>query len=121
MADEPKSIITKWMQYCMVCGKPREHVHHALYNTGKRKLADQDHLLIPLCQYHHEDSKNGVHNNVGMKTLSQALAEAIWEREYLADYIANLTDEEGNFIYSKDKIMQEAKDTFFKRYGEFYL
>lgn len=116
--SEPKSIITKWMQYCMVCGKPREHTHHALYNTGKRKLATEDQLLMPLCMYHHEDSKNGVHNNAGMKAFSQALAEAIWEREYIAKKLA---EKDGRTFYTKDDVLQEAKDAFFKRYGEFYL
>ena len=108
--SETKSIITKWMQYCMVCGKPREHVHHALYNTGKRKLADSDKLLMPLCQYHHEDSKNGVHNNMGMKTLSQALAEACWERQWIAEHCEN-----------PEEILEQAREAFKQRYSEFYL
>lgn len=117
MANEPKSIITKWMDYCMVCGKPREHVHHALYNVGKRKLADQDKLLMPLCAYHHEDSKNGVHNNAGMKAFSQALAEAIWERQYLANKLA-----EGDTGHqSAEDWIEEARDAFKSRYSEFYL
>jgi len=114
---EPKSIITKWMQYCMVCGKPREHVHHALYNVGKRKLADEDKLLLPLCVYHHEDSKNGVHNNAGMKAFSQALAEAIWERQYLAEKLAE--GETGH--QSAEDWMDEAREAFRARYGESYL
>lgn len=115
---EPKSIITKWMQYCMVCGKPREHVHHALYNTGKRKLADQDHLLMPLCIYHHEDSKNGVHNNMGMKALSQQLAQACWQRQYLAEKLSKC-EELGH--QSADDWIQESADAFKQRYGEYYL
>ena len=114
---ERESIITKWMQFCMVCGKPREHIHHALYNVGKRKLADEDKLLIPLCAYHHEDSKNGVHNNVGMKAFSQALAEAIWERQYLAEKLAE--GETGHQCV--EDWIEEAKDAFKSRYGEFYL
>ena len=115
---EPKSIITKWMQYCMVCGKPREHVHHALYNTGKRKLADSDLLLMPLCMYHHEDSKNGVHNNAGMKAFSQALAQACWQRQYLAEKLSEC-DELGH--QSAEDWIEESANAFKNRYGEYYL
>ena len=116
--SDPRSIITKWMQYCMICGKPREHIHHALYNTGKRKLADEDKLLMPLCQYHHEDSKNGVHNNAGMKTLSQALAQACWERKYLAEKLAS---GENLGHQSEEDWLKESADAFKNRYGEYYL
>ena len=117
MGDK-ESIVTKWMQYCMVCGKPREHVHHALYNVGKRKLADEDKLLLPLCAYHHEDSKNGVHNNAGMKVMSQALAQAIWQRQYLAEKLAS---EENLGHQSADDWIEESANAFKQRYGEFYL
>lgn len=115
MADKPKSIITKWTEYCMVCGKPREHIHHGLYNTGKRKLADQDKLLIPLCMFHHEDSKYGVHNNAGMKVFSQALSEACWERQFLAEKLEELSDT------SADEWIEKARQDFFHRYGEFFM
>ena len=111
------------MQYCMVCGKPREHVHHALYNTAKRKLATEDKLLIPLCAYHHEDSKNGVHNNAGMKAFSQALAQACWERQKLAEWYTELANElvyDGKDV-SVDKVLEDVRGRFFDRYGENYL
>lgn len=117
MADK-ESIITKWMQYCLVCGHPTEHVHHALYNVGKRKLADEDKLLIPLCRYHHQDSKNGVHFNAGMKVFSQALAQACWERNYLAEKLAS--DEDVGHQSAEDWL-KESADAFKARYGEFYM
>ena len=117
MAD-PKSIITKWINYCFICGKPREHIHHALYGPGKLNLADQDHLLLPLCMYHHEDSKNGVHNNAGMKALSQALAQACWQRQYLAEKLAS---GENLGHQSCEDWLQESADAFKSRYGEYYL
>lgn len=114
---DPKSIITKWVDYCFICGKPREELHHVLYGN-KRNLADQDHLLLPLCNYHHQDSKNGIHNNAGMKALSQALAQACWERQYLADKLAS-GEELGH--QSEEDWLKEAADAFKNRYGEFYM
>ncbi len=118
MSTEPKSIITKWMNYCMICGKPREHVHHALFNTGKRKLASEDLLLMPLCQYHHQDSKNGIHFNTGMRVLSQALAQACWQRQYLAEKLAS---GENLGHQSVEDWLQESADAFKSRYGEYFL
>lgn len=114
---ERKSIITKWLQYCMVCGKPREHLHHALYGS-KHKLADEDSLLIPLCQYHHQDSKNGVHFNRGMVAFSQALAQACWEKYYLAQKLSEC-DELGH--QSAEDWLEEAAISFKDRYGEYYM
>ena len=105
---DKKSIITKWIDYCMICGKPKEHLHHALYGN-KHKLADEDLLLIPLCQYHHQDSENGIHNNAGMKALSQALAQACWQRQYLAQKLAS---GENLGHQSIEDWLQESADAF---------
>lgn len=109
-----KSIITNFPDYCLICGKPREEMHHALYGN-KHKLADEDKLLMPLCNYHHQDSKNGIHYNKEMKALSQMLAQACWERHYLAELLSTEIDR------PTDDILKDARDHFFKRYGENFL
>ena len=109
---EKKSIMTKFMNYCMICGKPVEEVHHALYGN-KHKLADEDKLLMPLCRYHHNSSNMCVHQNMEMKALSQMLAQACWEKQWLAENAYKDKGVEGN--------LKAAKDAFFKRYGENYL
>lgn len=116
MAKE-ESIITKWLQYCFVCGKPREDMHHVLFGS-KHKLADEDKLLIPLCRYHHQDSKNGVHNNQGMRVMSQALAQACWQRQYLAEKLASGEDVGHQ---SAEDWLKESADAFKARYGEYYM
>ena len=115
--SDPKSIITKWVNFCFVCGKPREHMHHVLFGN-KHKLADEDYLLMPLCQYHHEDSKNGVHHNKGMLAISQALAQACWQRQYLAEKLAS---GENLGHQSVEDWLQESADAFKDRYGEYYM
>lgn len=117
MANDKKSIITKWMDYCMICGHPTEEVHHALYGS-KHKLADEDHLLMPLCREHHNFTKKSVHMNPEMKILSQQLAQLAWERKYLADKLA-ADDNLGH--QSADDWMDEAREAFRRRYGESYL
>lgn len=117
MGGIPESIITKWVNYCMLCGKPREEMHHALYGN-KHKLADQDKLLMPLCQFHHQDSKKGVHNNAEMKALSQMLAQACWEKHYLAQKLSSC-EELGHQCV--EDWSDEAREAFRRRYGESFL
>ena len=110
--------MTKWMDYCMICGHPTEEKHHALYGN-KHKLADEDHLIMPLCAAHHKESNMSIHKNKEMKALSQMLAEVCWERQYLAKKLSDMTE-----MANKDRtdaIIQEAKDSFKDRYGEYYL
>lgn len=53
----PKKIeprITKYMELCIICGKPAQW-HHAIHTPqGSRDKASADGLLLPLCEDHHE-------------------------------------------------------------------
>ena len=126
--SEPRSIVTKWMQYCLICGRPNPDIHHGLWGN-KRQLADQDKILIPLCQYHHNSMNTyevkrkpvvimSVHQNDEMKVLSQQLSQLAWERWYLAEKLEGC-EELGH--QAADDWMDEAREAFRKRYGESYL
>lgn len=126
--EEPKSIITKWMQYCMICGKPTEEIHHALWGN-KHNLADQDHLLMPLCSYHHNSmnlyevkrkpvTNMSVHHCEEMKALSQMLAQVCWQRQYLAEKLSECDELEHQ---SAEDWIEESANAFKNRYGEYYL
>lgn len=112
-----KSIITKWMDYCMICASPNVEVHHGLYGS-KHKLADEDSLLMPLCPNHHNSSKKSVHHDKEMKILSQQISQLAWERKYLADKLAS---DENLGHQSSDDWMDEAREAFRQRYGESWL
>lgn len=123
-----KSIITKWMDNCMICGRPNPDIHHGLYGN-KHQLADQDGILMPLCQYHHNSLNTyevkrkpvvnmSVHQNEEMKVLSQQLSQLAWERWYLAQKLAEF-ETQGH--QSVDDWMDEAREAFRVRYGESYL
>lgn len=114
-----KSIVTKYLNQCLICQNLNVEIHHALYGN-KHKLADKDKLLMPLCPSHHNSSKMSVHMNKEMKVLSQCLAQACWERHYLAQKLANINKDEIN-DQTVDDWLEEARDAFFKRYGEYYL
>ena len=109
-----RSIITKYDQYCLICSKPIVERHHFLGGTAKRKLADEDGLFAGLCPEHHNSSKMSVHQNKEMKVLSQALAQACWQRQYLAN---KLSENGGN----ADDYISESAEAFKARYGEYFL
>ncbi len=114
---EKSSIITKFMQYCMICGKPNVEIHHGLFGN-KHKLADEDKLLMPLCPAHHNSSNMSVHMNMEMKILSQQVSQLSWERKYLADKLA---EDSVQGHQSSEDWMIEAREAFRRRYGESFL
>ena len=76
-----KSIVTE-EETCFVCGNPNVHIHHIFYGTANHKKADKHRLTIPLCQYHHQDSKEGVHFNKTLDTRLKKLAQEKFEEKY---------------------------------------
>lgn len=56
-----KSILTEDMESCYICGRPKECIHHIYEGTGRRKISDKNGFVIPLCNYHHNMSDEGIH------------------------------------------------------------
>lgn len=93
-----KSIITNNMEKCYICGsRSGLNIHHVIYGTGKRNIADRDGLTIPLCYYHHKGT-HGVHGREGHE-LDQKLKE-IAEKKWMEYY--KKTEEEWIKRYSKN-------------------
>ena len=115
MAKPTKSIVTGYEQYCLICGSPNVERHHLCMGVRHRHLAEEDGLVCGLCPAHHNSSNMSVHMNKEMKALSQMLAQACWERHYLAELLSTEIDR------PTDDILKDARDHFFKRYGENFL
>lgn len=83
---------------CYICGRPASEIHHCIFGTGKRKLADEDGLTVPLCSSCHHAIHNPANNfDQSMQNALKKLAEEAWEQKY------------------------GSKDDFIKRYGRSYL
>lgn len=54
------SIIQADTDYCFICGRYGTELHHCIYGSANRKLADKYKLVVGLCQPHHRGN-NGVH------------------------------------------------------------
>lgn len=77
-----KSIITENMSECWVCGSPNTQIHHICYGGANRKLSDRYGLVIPLCPYHHLDSREGVHFDNDLNMALRKLAQKKFEERY---------------------------------------
>lgn len=99
-------MITEYMNFCIICGKPRTDVHHAIEGgtNGRRALSDEDALLLPLCHEHHLGNMS-VHKNHEMNVMSHIIGQLSWEKEQVG------------------KGMPEcmAREEFRRRYGKSYL
>jgi hypothetical protein len=94
-------MITKYKDYCLICGKPTTDVHHLVWGNAKRKLADTDALTIPLCRQHHEM----MHNDKAMQVMSHIAGQLYYEKHMCA---AGMSPD-------------EARTSFRKRYSISYL
>lgn len=74
-----KSIIPGDDEHCFLCKKIGyksigAEVHHCIFGTGKRKLADEDGLTVHLCAFHHRK----LHDQGDNKRYLQELAQQTW-------------------------------------------
>ncbi len=76
-----KSILIRDMSRCLVCGRPREAVHH-VFGGPNRKNSEKYGLKIPLCNAHHNMSPEGIHNDKDFDLTIKRNAQKIFERKY---------------------------------------
>lgn len=100
-------MIAEYDNFCMVCGKPREHVHHLIFGRGLRELADQDELTAPLCSSCH----NQIHESGIAGYLSKVIGQQAWETRYM---LINPSDD-------IDKLRDRARLEFMARYGRSWI
>lgn len=74
-------LITDYPQICALCGRPTEAKHHLIFGTAMRKLADEDGLVLPVCNNCHNMGKleERIHGNAAAEKLSKMLGQAIYE------------------------------------------
>lgn len=102
-----KSILTKYTDFCMFCGKPTTTEHHFLFGHGKRAIADRDGVKGPVCDSCHNMGPltSRIHDNPMAEKLSKMLGQMAWEKNAVA---AGMSED-------------AARELFLKRYGVSYL
>lgn len=77
-----KSVLQEDTSYCFVCGRYGTEIHHVLYGSANRRLADKYKLVVGLCYAHHRGN-NGVHG--GNKELDIMLKQ-LAQRRFIEEY-----------------------------------
>lgn len=73
------TIVTEYVDFCMICGKPYSiEGHHLICGGSKRAKGTEDKILIPLCP----DCHRRVHGDGVSMTLSKMLGQAIFEQTH---------------------------------------
>ena len=102
-----KSILTKYTDFCMFCGRPTTTEHHFVFGNGLRAIADRDGVKGPVCDSCHNMAliNNRIHDNPMAEKFSKMVGQLAWEKHKVA---SGMTED-------------DAREEFRKRYGESYL
>ena len=96
-------MISEYDNYCMICGRPKQHTHHLIFGRGLRDLADKDELTIPVCLNCHEL----IHHDGIAGYFSKVIGQQAWEFKFLKE--------------NEDKTEDDARLYFMARYGRSWL
>jgi ribosomal protein S14 len=94
-------MLTKYNNICVICGRPKQDIHHLVFGRGLRELADEDNLTAPLCRMCHDE----IHNNGVASGLSKIVGQLLFEIDHV----------------QQGETQDQARETFRKRYGRSYL
>ena len=94
-------MVTEYKDICAICGRPKEETHHLVFGRGKRNLADEDGLTIPLC--------SKCHSLIHQEGVAGALSKIVGQLWY-----------ELNLV-NKGIPPAMARQMFRERYGISYL
>lgn len=91
-----KSIIQK-AKKCYFCGQTQNlNLHHVVGGTARRKISDQEGLVVWLCNKHHTSSE-GVHRNRELDLILKREAQRKYEEthtreEFISKFRRNYLD-----------------------------
>lgn len=106
-----KSIVTQFENISAFSTAPAEAKHHLVFGIGKRDLAEQYGLWIPLTNAEHNMSSKGliyqIHENPTAEKLSKMMGQLAFEKEYYRKRCGEKDD--------------PAREEFRKIFGSSYL
>lgn len=102
---ERYTILVPDFKTCFVCGTSENiHIHEVFFGSNRDKSI-ADGLCLPLCGYHHNLSKDGIHFNKQLDNYVKKQSEKIWIEHYCDNSL------------TKEEKIQKFRD----RYGINYL
>lgn len=102
-----KGIVTKYNDYCLFCGKPRETQHHLVYGKDNREISEKHGLKIPCCNNCHNMGaiSERIHGNPMAESMSKIIGQLAYEKHMVA---TGMTE-------------ADARESFRAEFGESYL
>ena len=121
-----KSILTEYLEICVICGRQSEAEHHLVFGTYGRELSEKDGLKIPICNNCHNMGEviRKIHGNPMAEKLSKIIGQLAWEKEYAlqkADEFGRIINENEKEDSIKKIINTGARESLRKRYGCSFL
>lgn len=107
--SQSRSIIVDNEYISAISSAPAEDRHHLIFGNGRRELAEEDGLWIPITRDEHTTGEliRRIHDNSMAEALSKIAGQLAWEGEYY-----RRASELGYF---------SARRAFRVRYGKSYL
>jgi hypothetical protein len=107
--DHSRSIIVENEHWSAISGDEVECRHHLIFGQGRRELAEEDGLWIPLTHDEHNMGEllKRIHDNCMAEDLSKIAGQLAWEGDYYRKAA-------GMGLFS-------ARRAFRTRYGQSYL
>lgn len=104
-----KSVVVNREAFSAISGSRAECRHHLIFGNGKRDLAEEDGIWIPLTNDEHTTGElsRRIHDNSMAEDLSKIAGQLAWESEYYRKAA-------GLACFS-------ARQAFRVRYGKSYL
>lgn len=72
-----KSILTKNLKYCIVCGMPKQHIHEVFFGRNRQNSMKWG-CCIPICARCHIN----IHNNIDLDMLYKRRCQEKFEELY---------------------------------------
>ena len=73
--------ITEYTDYCFICSKPKDDIHHCMKGHKQRHLAEEDNLKIPVCRECHEK----IHKHKELNVLVEIIGQLAYEKHKCAE------------------------------------
>ena len=67
---------------CFLCGGTPVEEHHIYFGHGLREKSERHGFKCFLCQYHHRDSKGGVHGNRQIDLMLKRVCQEEYEKTH---------------------------------------
>lgn len=75
-----QSALVSDMKKCCVCENTQNiELHHIFFGHSKRHIADELGYVLPLCRYHHTQSKDCPHKSISKDLAYKKLAQIHFE------------------------------------------